>query len=458
MTRPRHWPELLALLGLGLPLIGANLARLLIGVSDTVIVGRYGIDELAALVLATSYHFILFMLGSGYAIGLMGVLAAALARDDEVEVRRATRMTLWLSALHAVAVLPLMWWSGPILGVLGQEPRVAALAQEFLRLYGFAVVPLLWGMALNSYLATLGRANVVLWATLAGLPVNVLLNLAFVFGRWGAPELGVAGSALAGLIVNWVQVAGLLAYALWLPRARRFDLGRNPWRFDREAFLRVLRLGLPVGLTLVAEIGMFTGANLMMGWLGPVALAAHGIALQLAGLAFMIHLGLGSAATIRVGEAAGRRDTRRIRESAWAAIGLSAAVAGLAAALFVLAPGMLAGLYLDPAKPGSPAILALTGELLLWAGLFQLADGQQAVALGLLRGIQDTRAPMLIAAVAYWLVGLPAGYAAGFLLGFGPAGIWFGLLAGLATAAVLLMRRFWRGERHGDWTRAAAPA
>lgn len=456
MLSARLRPHVVALIALGLPLVGSHLARLAISVSDTVIVGRYGVAELAALVLATSYNFILFMLGSGYAIGLMGVVAAALARGDDVEVRRTTRMTLWLSAAHSLAMLPLLWFSGPILLALGQEAQVAALAQDFLRIFGLGLMAMLWGMALNSYLAAMGRADVVLWITLAGLPVNVLLNWMFVFGNWGAPELGVRGSGLAGLIVHNLQLAALIAYALWLPSGRRFRLAQRFWAPDWGEFRRVFHLGLPIGLTLVAEVGMFTGANLMMGWLGPQVLAAHGIALQLSALAFMIHLGLGNAATIRVGQAAGVGDVAGIRDTGLAVIALSAGVALCAAALFILAPRTLAGLYLDASAPQTPAILALVAQLLFWAAAFQVADALQAIALGLLRGVQDTRAPMLIAGVAYWAVGLPAGWLLGFPLGIGPQGVWIGLLLGLVAAAVLLLRRFWAGEARGDWTRAAA--
>lgn len=458
MLPARLRPHVVALIALGLPLVGSHLARLAIGVSDTVIVGRYGVEELAALVLATSYHFILFMLGSGYAIGLMGIVAAALARGDDVEVRRTTRMTLWLSALHALAMLPVLWFSGPILLALGQEPVIAQLAQDFLRIFGLGLLAMLWGMALNSYLAAMGKANVVLWITLAGLPVNVLLNWMFVFGNWGAPEMGVRGSGLAGLIVQNLQLVALVGYALWLPAGRRFALAQRFWNPDWPMFARVFRVGLPIGLTLVAEVGMFTGANLMMGWLGPQVLAAHGIALQLSALAFMIHLGLGNAATIRVGHAAGIADMTAIRDTGRAVIALSSAVALCAATLFILLPRTLGGLYLDAAKPETPVILALVAQLMVWAALFQLADALQAIALGLLRGVQDTRAPMLIAAVAYWVVGLPTGYVAAFPLGFGPQGVWFGLLLGLAVAAVLLLRRFWAGEARGDWTRAATTA
>lgn len=458
MIPHRYRPHLKTLILLGLPLIGSQLARMMIGVSDTVIVGRYGVEPLAALVLATSYQFILFISGSGYAIGLMGVLAAALARGDETEVRRSTRMTLWISGLHALAVFPLMWWSGPILLMLGQQPHIAQLAQDYLRVFFFAMGPMLWSMALNSYLATLGRANVVLWITLAGLPVNVVLNYAFVFGYWGAPEMGVSGAALASVIVNVVMVALLWAYALWLPKARIYHLAQNFMRPDWSHFRHVFRIGLPVGLTLVAEVGMFTGANLMMGWLGSQQLAAHGIALQLSALAFMVHIGLGNAATIRIGDAAGRGDTIAIRDTGRSVIALSCCIAASAAMLFVLLPRTLGGLYLDPGDLETPAILALVAQLMFWAALFQLADGLQAIALGLLRGIQDTRGPMVIASIAYWLIGLPAGYIAAFPLGFGPQGIWFGLLIGLAVAAVLLLHRFWTGEARGAWTRAAATA
>jgi len=451
-------PHLIALIALGLPLIGSHLARMAIGVSDTVIVGRYGVDALAALVLATSTQFVLYMLGSGFAIGLMGVLPSALARGDGTEVRRATRMALWLSFMHAALIVPPLWFSDPLLVALGQKPEVAALAQSFLRIACWGVAAMLGQMVLNSYLAALGRAGVVLWVLLAGLPVNVALNIALVFGKFGLPEMGVAGSALASLIVQVVQLAVLWAYALWLPKARVYRLGHRLWRPDWPAFRQVFRLGLPIGLTLVAEVGMFTAVNLMMGWIGTIELAAHGIALQLSGLAFMVHLGLSNAATIRVGNAAGRGSRQDIADGALAAILLSIVIATLAALVFLAFPRALVSLYLDPADPRTPEIVAVAVTLMFWAAMFQLADAMQAIALGLLRGVLDTRAPALIAGFSYWLIGLPAGYVAAFVLGFGAQGLWMGLLVGLLAAAILLMRRFWAGRTRGDWTRAMATA
>ena len=436
-------PHLSATLALGLPLVATHVARMMIGVTDTVMVGRYGVDPLAALVLATSYFFILMILGSGYALGLMGLIATARARRDEVQVRRSTRMAMWLSAIHAALVAPILWWSGPILIALGQEPAIAALAQEWLRVMLFAMPAVLCAMALNSFLAALGRPNAVLIVTLAGLPVNAALNWVLIWGNLGAPELGVTGAALASAAVNWLQLAGLLLLAVSLPEARPYHLLQRLWRADWPAARQVFALGLPIGLTLVAESGMFTSTYIMMGWLGTVPLAAHGIALQIASLTFMVHLGISNAATIRVGTAHGNGDAAGLRRAALAAIILSVGFALLAMTAFLAIPRVLTGLYLNAADPQAPAIVALAAVLMVYAGLFQLVDAMQAIALGLLRGVHDTRVPMVLAVVSYWLIGLPAAWLLAFPLGFGPPGLWLGLLVGLSFAAALLMARFW---------------
>lgn len=448
-------PHMIATIALGLPLIGSHLARMAIGVTDTIMVGRYGVEPLAALVLATSVFFLLYMLGSGYGIGVMGRIAAALARGDETDVRRSTRMALWLSALHATLMAPVLWYSGPILRGLGQTADVAALGQDWLRVMILAMPAVLGGLTLNSFLAALGRANIVLWVTLAGLPLNAVLNWALIFGIGPIPALGVSGSALASLTVNWLQLAALVWLAASLPQAKPFSLWQRFWRPDWPAFRAIAGLGLPIGLTLVAETGMFTGTNILMGWFGAEALAAHGIALQIAALAFMLQLGLSNAATIRIGAAQGMGDAEMMRGAAIAGVVLSFVVAAATMALFVIAPRTLTGLYLDPTEPAAPVIIALAARLMFLGGLFQIFDGLQAMALGLLRGVQDTRVPMLLAVVSYWLIGLPMGWALAFPAGLGPAGLWVGLVAGLAVAALLLLGRFWLGGL-GRWLRPAA--
>lgn len=456
MISTRYLPHLRATFALGLPLVGSHLARMAIGVADTVMIGWYGVEELAALVIATSFFHILFFLGMGFGIGVMGVIAAAIARGDEVEVRRSTRMALWLSTAVALLSLPPMWYSEPILLAIGQEPVVAALAQDYLRIAGFGLIAVLGALTLNSYLAAMERTQVVLWVTLIGLPVNILLNWVLIFGNLGAPELGVRGAAIASLSVQVLQLLMLIGYAAWLPAARKYRLFQRFWRPDWAEMKAVFRLGMPIGLTMLAEGGLFVGSNVMMGWIGTMQLAAHGIALQIASITFMLHLGMSNAATVRIGQAKGRGDAVWMRDAGVTVIVVSVIFALMAVAAFVLFPRQLVGLYLDVRQPETPALITLAAGLLFYAGLFQLTDAMQVIGLGLLRGVQDTRVPMIIAAISYWLIGMPVAYGLAFVLGLGPKGLWLGLVAGLTCAAVLLMRRFWRGWARGDWTRPAA--
>ncbi|TRW97307.1 MATE family efflux transporter [Paracoccus sp. M683] len=456
MNLARLRPELIATMALGLPMIGSHVARMAIGVTDTVMVGWYGVEALAALVLASSLFMLLFLLGGGYSIGGSGLIAGARARGDDVEVRRVTRMALWLSILHGLIMAPLMWWSGKILILLGQDPQLSILAQDYLRIMMPAMPLVLAGMVINSYLSALGRPNAVMWITLAGVPLNVLLNWMFIFGNLGAPDLGVAGSAIASLTVNAVQLAGLLAYALWLPEARRYRLMQRFWRPDWPFFFSVLRLGLPIGLAVVAEVALFAGSNVMMGWIGTTELAAHGIALQITSIAFMVHLGLSNAATIRAGEAFGRRDFDALRRVAAAVILLSLTFAAVVIVIFVLWPESLVRLYLDEANPASGAILTVAVGLMIWAAMFQIADAMQVILQGLLRGVQDTRVPLYLAFVGYWAVGLTTSYLCAFTFGMGAPGLWVGLLAGLTVAAGLMYWRFYHGLARGGWTRQVA--
>ncbi|MCL7465599.1 MATE family efflux transporter [Phaeovulum sp. NW3] len=444
--------HLRATLTLGLPLIGSHLAQMLLHVTDTVMLGWYGVEELAAGVLGASSFFIVFILGSGFGIAVMGMVAAALGAGDHTQVRRDARMGLWLSILYGVAILPLMWWSGPILLALGQQPEIAALAQNYLRVAGWGMVPALLVMVLKSYLAANERTQVVLWVTLAGVAVNAALNWVLIFGNLGAPELGVRGAAAASVAVQVLAFVALAGYAAWLPELRGFALFQRFWRPDWPAFRQVFRLGLPVGLTGLAEGGLFQASALMMGWIGTRELAAHGIAVELSGLTFMVHLGLSNAVTVRVGRAQGAGDVQRMRDAAGVGIALSLAIACAMVALFLTLPELLIGAFLDPGNPDRAVIVGFGAGLLAVAALFQLFDAAQVMALGLLRGVQDTRVPMWIAGFSYWAVGVPASYVLAFPLGFGGEGLWFGLVIGLALASLLLMARFWRGP----WIRIAA--
>ncbi len=430
-----------AVLVLALPLAGSHLAQFAVGLADTVMMGWYGVEELAALVLGHSYYYTLFIMGSGFAWAVMPIVAAAAGTADDTQVRRVTRMGMWVSILFGLAAVPLLVWSRPVLLALGQEPGVTADAELYLRLMAVGLIPNLLVMVLKSYLAALARTQVVLWVTVGMAVLNVLLNYALIFGNWGAPELGIRGAAIASVTLQVAGFAALAAYAsASMPGHALFH---RLWRADWEAFARVFRLGWPIGLTNLAEVGLFAASAVMMGWVGTVPLAAHGIALTLASATFMIHLGLSNAATIRAGRAYGRRDERDLRQGAVVVIALSMGFAAFTIAVFLGFPRFLIGLFLDPGDAARPEILAVGVSLLAVAALFQFFDGAQVIALGLLRGVQDARVPMIIASVSYWIVGIPTSYLLGLSLGYGGLGVWAGLVIGLACASALLMARFW---------------
>ncbi|MFG6560159.1 MATE family efflux transporter [Sulfitobacter sp. 1A15299] len=438
MTNRNH---VRAILTLGLPLIGGHLAQMAIGVTDTVMLGWYSVEALAAVVLGSTYFFVLFIFGSGFAMAVMPLVAAYDAEDDEIGLRRATRMGLWLSVGFAMIALPAMIWSPAVLDLLGQGPNLADRAGDYLKVAGWGILPALLVMVLKSYLAALERTQVVLWITLLAAGVNALANYALIFGNWGAPELGVMGAAVASVTTQCVSLIGVVIYVLIaLPQHSLF---LRLWRVDGQMLLRVFTLGLPIGLTTLSEVGLFAASSLMMGWLGTIPLAAHGIAIQLASLTFMVHLGLSNVATIRAGNAYGRRDVPHMKRGAVIVTVLSLVFALLTMVGFVGWPEPLISVFMQEDEPARAEILAIGTGLLVMAALFQLVDGAQVVALGLLRGVQDTKVPMVMAAVSYWIVGMPCSYLLGFVLGFGAMGIWAGLVAGLAVAGLLLNARFW---------------
>lgn len=429
------------MLTLGLPLAGSLVAQVGLGATDTLMMGRYGVVELAALTIATAYLFLLFMALSGFAWAAMPMMAEALAGGDEVRMRRVMRMTIWLTTAAGLLVLPLLLFSEVIFLLLGQSPEVAADAQAYLAIAGWAILPMLWVNVAKAYLSALERTGVILWATVLALPLNGLINYALIFGNWGLPEMGVQGAAVATLIVNSGVLVVLVLYArTQFPDHQLFV---RLWRADWPVVGRVFRLGWPISITSISEAGLFSAAALLMGRVGTVELAAHGIAITLASLTFVMHLGISQAATVRAGRALGQRSLPDLHRAGRVSVALSLVMAGLTMALFLGLPRPLLTLFTDPADPAREAILATGVVLLAMAALFQLMDGAQVIALGLLRGLQDTERPMYIAAFSYWVVGMPTSYLLGLVFGWGAVGVWMGLVIGLAVAGALLMWRFW---------------
>jgi multidrug resistance protein, MATE family len=442
-------PQARAVLFLGLPLVGSHVAQFALHLTDTIMLGWYSVTDLAAGALGATVFFVIFTFGTGWANAVMPLAASAAASGDETEVRRTTRMGLWLSALFSLLTLPIFVFAGPILQSLGQEPEVADLGGAYLSIVGFGMLPALGVMVTKSFLAALGRTQAVLWATVIAVFVNIGVNWLLIFGNLGFPELGARGAALASVIVQSFTLIVMLGYAVWLPALRRYQLLVRFWRPDWSALRSVNALGWPIGLALMAETGLFGASAVMMGWLGTEALAAHSIALEITAVFFMVHLGLSNAATVLVGRARGRKQTDEVRAAARTSVILSLGFAVVTMLVYWLFAPQLAGLFIAPDEPQRDLIIGLAATLLIVAAVFQLADGGQAMAMGLLRGIHDTRQPMIIAAVSYWLVGVPIAYALGFVAGLEGVGIWSGLVAGLTVAAIALHLRFWRAIRPG---------
>ncbi|HEY9022644.1 MAG: MATE family efflux transporter [Paracoccaceae bacterium] len=438
MTPTQH---MRAIAVLGLPLILSHVAQFSISLTDALMLGWYDVTALAAQVLAGMVFFVLFLFGSGFAWAVMPMVAEAESAGQSQQVRRVTRMAMWLSILFGAVSMPLMIWSEALLLALGQTEEVAGEASRYLNVAGWGIFPALLVMVLKSYLAALERTQVVLWVTIGAVLVNVIVNYALIFGNWGAPEMGIVGAAWASVSVQIVSLLLLAIYAAVVTREHALFI--RFWRPDWEAFGQVFRLGWPIGITTLAEVGLFAAASVMMGWLGTLPLAAHGIALQVASLVFMIHLGLGNVATVRAGRALGVQDWAGLRLGAQVVVALSLLLAGLTVVFFLLMPEFLMGLFLSPDEPDRAGVIAIGVVLLAAAALFQLADAAQVMALSLLRGVQDTKVPMIIAALSYWALGMPVAYVLGFVLGWGGVGIWLGLAVGLAGAGVFMMLRFW---------------
>ncbi|MCT8268109.1 MATE family efflux transporter [Afifella sp. JA880] len=434
---------------LALPLIGAQLAQITMNVTDTVMIGWLGARELAAAVLATQSFFLCFMFGVGFAQAALPLAANAEGRGDLRGVRRSVRMSLWVLGLYGAAMMIPLWEIEAILLAFGQEPDLAAMAADYIHVAQWSMFPSLLIMGLRSYLTVVGRAYLVLAVIVVGALANALLNYVLIFGHLGAPALGLVGAAIATLVSNLLMAGLLAAYSAQAEGLRRYELYVRFWRPDWYGFREIVRLGWPIGATIIAEVGLFAASSVMIGWLGAVPLAAHGIALQISSITFMIPLGLASAATVRVGLAFGRADKVGLGRAGTVALVMGAAIAVGAAITFRLLPEELIGLYLDPANVNADEVLAYAVPLLLVAGVFQIVDSLQAVAAGILRGLKDTRMPMIIAIVSYWVIGTPTAYVLGFVLDWGGVGVWWGLASGLAAAAVLLTTRYLGRERHG---------
>jgi len=446
----RSWSgEFRALFKLAWPLILAQVGQNALVTTDVIVLGQLGAKYVAAAALANAIFMCVQLLGVGILGAVAPMVAQSLGARDLRSVRRTVRQGLWLAVILFALLLPIAWNVGAILRWLGQDPELIALVDIFIRYAMWMLLPSYLFIALRSFLSAHGATGAILVITLGGVVVNIAANYALVFGHWGFPRLEIAGSGMATTLVNFVMLALTIVYVQTHRRFRRYHMFHNLLKPDWPRLGQLVVIGGPIGLMLIAEIGLFTSASLLQGWLGEAELAAHSVALTVASLAFMVPLGISQATTVRVGIALGERNREGIRKAGWMALFVTLAFMTLTATIFFSVPHVVVGFFLNSGVAENQAPLALAASFLVIAGLFQLFDGTQVTMAAALRGLSDTNMPLLIALVGYWLVGFPIAWLCGFQFGLRGVGIWLGLAAGLATVALVLTLRWTWRERLG---------
>ncbi|MFC0218520.1 MATE family efflux transporter [Pseudochelatococcus lubricantis] len=443
--------ELRATSALGWPLVLTTLAQMAITVTDVIFIGRLGSQSLAAGTLATNLYTLVMLFSLGLLTAVSPMIARELGKNRFAvrEVRRTVRQGLWSAIIVFIPCALLLWNGGAVLRAIGEPPELARLAGSYLRVFMWGLLPFLGYLVLRSFVSALERPQWAFGAAVAAILFNILGNWLLVFGNLGFPRLEMIGSGLASTIANIVLFTTMAVVVLRDRRFRRYHLFGFFWRADWPRFRALWRLGLPIAALSTFEISVFNAAAFMMGWLGEAELAAHAVAIQLAGITFMVPVGLSQAVTVRVGRAHGAGDKDGVTRAGWIGIGLGMAAMAIAATLMTVMPVTLVSVFLDIHNPLNARAVELAVTFLAFAALFQLADGGQVLGAAVLRGLHDTRVPMIYAIVGYWFIGLPLCVGLAFGAGLGGAGIWMGLAAGLATVATLMIVRWTRRERLG---------
>jgi MATE family multidrug resistance protein len=426
-------------LKLALPLMIGQLSQMLLGVADTLMIGRLGVTELAALTFANSLFHVPFVFGIGVLTAVSVFTSNSRGAGDASGARGSCRHGVYLATVLGLALFALSWLVSMRLGLFGQPSEVSERTTVYFRILMASMVPALASIALKNHADALNRPWPPFWIFLGGVVLNIGLNWVMIYGKLGCPALGFEGAAWATLIS---RTAILIVMLFWLLGAG----GLQEWvpqrwlrRPDFRDIKRLLSIGVPASFQMLCEVSAFSVAGLLMGGFGPDAMAAHQIAITLAGTAFMIPLGLSMALTVRIGEALGAEEMERFRRIAVSGWLLVTCFGVLGASSFLLLGKWMASLFISV-----PAVIELTASLLVIVGLFQLVDGLQVASSSMLRGLRDARVPAVIGFVSYWIVGLPVSAWLAFGLHLGARGVWWGLAAGLCAACIALGPRLWK--------------
>ena len=433
--------EFIETIKLALPIALTQLGQIAMMTTDLALIGRLGDQAVAAAALAHTVFFVAFVIGMGLVTAVAPLAAQALGARQPRIVRRSLRVGLWAALMLCVPMMLLPLFGEQILLLLGQAPDNARLAQRYLLGLAPGMAPALCFMAIRNFMGAVNRPEPGLWITLATIPANAVLGYALIHGHWGMPKLELLGAGVATTTVNF----GMCTAALWFTYSqrpfRKFHVLGRFWRIDWPLMRQLVVIGAPIAMSFLLEYGLFSAAGLLMGLISTTALAAHQIALQIAAVLFMVPFGIGMAATVRVGQAFGRGDPAAIRRAGVVAVVLGIVFMSVMTLAVIAGRFDVAGAFFGDTRQGMAAV-ELAATLMLVGATFFIADGIQTVAAGALRGLSDTRVPLLLAAISYWAIGFTAAYGLAFWTNLGAVGVWIGLSIGTGIYAILLVLRF----------------
>jgi multidrug resistance protein, MATE family len=443
-SAPNHLArELSETLKLAVPMALTQLGQIAIMTTDLALIGRLGNEAVAAAALAGTVYFISFTFGMGLVSAVAPLAAQAFGARDPHRMRRSLHTGFWAALMISLPVMLFPAYGEEILLALGQAPPAARLAQSYLFGLVWGVIPALWFLAIRGFMGALNRPQPALWITLAAIPSNALLVYLLIYGEWGLPRLELFGAGLATTTINFATFLAGLWFATNRKPFRKYHVLGHVWRIDWRLMRQLIVLGAPISLSFLMEYGLFCTVALLMGLISTIALAAHQVALQVTAILFMMPFGISMAATVRVGHAVGRNDPDGVRRAGLVATVLGVALVAAFTVAVIVSRFAIARFFFGSAESADVAV-RLTANLLLVGATFFITDGIQGIVAGALRGMNDTKVPLLFAAVSYWLIGFTLACGLGFRTELGAIGVWIGLSCGTAVYALLLSLRFSR--------------
>ena len=422
---------------LAYPVMLSQLGQVAVGVADSMMVGRLGAVPLAASSLANSIFFVIMMFGIGISMGITPLVSVADGKGKTKRISRLFSHSLWINLVTSLILMTVIFGLSQGLHYLNQPEEVAVLAVPYLFIITASLLPMMVFQTFKQMAEGLSQTKQAMYITVFANLVNVFLNWVLIWGKFGFPAMGLNGAGLATLISRILMMVMMGGYILSSQRYKKYHLQLKNQGASLLMFGRILKIGIPTGFQFIFEVSAFGTAAIMMGWIGVNALAGHQIALNLASISYMLATGLATAGMIRVSNQIGKNDFKAMREAGMVVFALVMGFMFVCGVIFFAFRFFLPTLYID-----DPEVISISASLLIIAGLFQISDGVQVVALGVLRGIEDVKVPTLVTLMAYWILGLPLGYVLAFHLGFEEKGIWYGLLIGLTITAVMLFYRF----------------